>query len=60
MQGEAPIARNAARLMVDRLHDLDGRLQSRDAISQLSIRERDVLAPLATIVGIGDRHRTVA
>jgi hypothetical protein len=60
MPGEAPIARNAARLMVDRLHDLDDRLQARDAISQMSIRERDVLALLVTIVDIGDRNGTVA
>ena len=48
MRGEAPITRDAARLMIEGLHDLDDRLQARDAIARLSMRERDVLALIAT------------
>ena len=51
MRGEALITRNVARLIVRGLHDLDEQLQARDAMSQLSVRERDVLALVAEGAG---------
>ena len=48
VQGEAPLSRDLASLMIDALHGLDERQHARDRIAVLSAREREVLEHVAT------------
>lgn len=47
VQGEAPLSRGLATLMIDALHGHDARARARERFSSLSTRERQVLALLA-------------
>jgi len=55
-QGEAPLSRDLASLMIDALHGLDERSRARDRASVLSPREREVLDLLAQ----GARNKQIA
>ncbi len=48
VQGEAPLSRDLASLMIDALHGLDERQHARDRIAVLSAREREVLEHVAS------------
>jgi len=55
-QGEAPLSRDLASLMIDALHGLDARAQARDRATILSSREREVL----DLVAQGARNKQIA
>jgi two-component system, NarL family, nitrate/nitrite response regulator NarL len=54
--GEAPLARDLAALMIDRLHGLERRASAREQATTLSEREREVLRLIAT----GARNKQIA
>jgi NarL family two-component system response regulator LiaR len=56
VQGEAPISRDLASLMIDALHGMDERSQARDRAAVLSPREREVL----DLVAHGARNKQIA
>ena len=56
VQGEAPLSRDLASLMIDALHGLDERTRARDRVNVLSSREREVL----DLVAQGARNRQIA
>ena len=56
VQGEAPLSRDLASLMIDALHGLDERSRARDRAAVLSPREREVLDLLAR----GARNKQIA
>jgi DNA-binding NarL/FixJ family response regulator len=56
VQGEAPLSRDLATLMIDALHGLDERSRARDRASVLSVREREVLE----LVAQGARNKQIA
>lgn len=56
VQGEAPLSRDLASLMIDALHGLDERSRARDRAAVLSAREREVLDLLAQ----GARNKQIA
>lgn len=56
VQGEAPISRDLASLMIDALHGLDERTRARERVSVLSAREREVLG----FVAQGHRNKQIA
>jgi two-component system, NarL family, nitrate/nitrite response regulator NarL len=56
VQGEAPLSRDLASLMIDALHGLDERTRARDRASVLSPREREVL----DFVARGARNKQIA
>jgi DNA-binding NarL/FixJ family response regulator len=56
IQGEAPLSRDLATLMIDALHGLDERTRARDRAAVLSPRERDVL----DLVARGARNKQIA
>ena len=55
-QGEAPLSRDLASLMIDALHGLDARAQARDRATILSSREREVL----DLIAQGARNKQIA
>ena len=55
-QGEAPLSRDLASLMIDALHGLDERARARERAAVLSTREREVLELLAE----GARNKQIA
>jgi DNA-binding NarL/FixJ family response regulator len=56
VQGEAPLSRDLATLMIDALHGMDERARARDRAAVLSSREREVLGLLAQ----GARNKQIA
>jgi DNA-binding NarL/FixJ family response regulator len=56
VQGEAPLSRDLASLMIDALHSLDKRMRARDRAEVLSPREREVL----DLVAGGARNKQIA
>lgn len=56
VQGEAPLSRDLASLMIDALHGMDDRTRARDRADTLSAREREVLDLLAQ----GARNKQIA
>jgi two-component system nitrate/nitrite response regulator NarL len=56
VQGEAPLSRDLATLMIDALHGLDERSRARDRADVLSTREREVL----DLVAQGARNKQIA
>ena len=56
VQGEAPLSRDLASLMIDALHGLDARARARDRATVLSSREREVL----DLVAQGARNKQIA
>jgi two-component system nitrate/nitrite response regulator NarL len=56
VQGEAPLSRDLASLMIDALHGLDAQAQARDRATVLSSREREVL----DLVAQGARNKQIA
>jgi DNA-binding NarL/FixJ family response regulator len=56
VQGEAPISRDLASLMIDALHGLDQRTRARDRAAVLSAREREVL----DLIARGARNKQIA
>ena len=56
VQGEAPLARDLASLMIDALHGLDERTRAHDRASVLSSREREVL----DLVSQGAQNKQIA
>lgn len=56
VQGEAPLSRDLASLMIDALHGLDERQRARDRMGVLSAREREVLE----FVAQGARNKQIA
>ena len=56
VQGEAPLSRDLASLMIDALHGDDERTRSRDRASVLSSREREVL----DLIAQGARNKQIA
>jgi len=56
VQGEAPLSRDLASLMIDALHGLDERTRARDRARVLSSREREVL----DLVAQGARNKQIA
>lgn len=56
VQGEAPLSRDLASLMIDALHGLDERQRARDRLGVLSSREREVLE----FVAQGARNKEIA
>jgi DNA-binding NarL/FixJ family response regulator len=56
VQGEAPLSRDLATLMIDALHGLDERTRARDRAGALSARERQVL----NLVAQGARNKQIA
>lgn len=56
VQGEAPLSRDLASLMIDALHGLDERARARDRAGVLSSREREVL----DLVAQGARNKQIA
>jgi DNA-binding NarL/FixJ family response regulator len=56
VQGEAPLSRDLATLMIDALHGLDERSRARDRAAVLSLREREVLE----LVAQGARNKDIA
>jgi len=55
-QGEAPLSRQLASLMIDALHGLDERSRARVCVDELSNREREVLE----LVAQGARNKQIA
>ena len=56
VQGEAPLSRDLASLMIDALHGFDERVRARDRAGVLSSREREVL----DLVAQGARNKQIA
>ena len=56
VQGEAPLSRDLASLMIDALHGLDERTRAREQAAVLSTREREVLE----FVAQGARNKQIA
>lgn len=56
VQGEAPLSRNLATLMIDALHGLDEQQRARERMGALSAREREVLE----FVAQGARNKQIA
>jgi len=56
VQGEAPLSRDLASLMIDALHGLDAQTRARDRATVLSSREREVL----DLVAQGARNKQIA
>ena len=56
MQGEAPLSRDLASLMIDALHGSEERVRARDRAGILSSREREVL----DLVAQGARNKQIA
>jgi DNA-binding NarL/FixJ family response regulator len=56
VQGEAPLSRDLASLMIDALHGMDERTRARDRAGVLSAREREVL----DLVAQGARNKQIA
>jgi DNA-binding NarL/FixJ family response regulator len=56
VQGEAPISRDLASLMIDALHGMDERSRARERAGVLSAREREVL----NLVAQGARNKQIA
>jgi DNA-binding NarL/FixJ family response regulator len=56
VQGEAPLSRDLATLMIDALHGMDERTRARDRAAVLSSRERQVL----DLVAHGARNKQIA
>ena len=56
VQGEAPLSRDLASLMIDALHGLDEKTEARDRAAVLSAREREVL----DLVAQGARNKQIA
>jgi DNA-binding NarL/FixJ family response regulator len=56
VQGEAPLSRDLATLMIDALHGLDERQRARDRMTALSAREREVLEHVAQ----GEQNKQIA
>jgi DNA-binding NarL/FixJ family response regulator len=56
VQGEAPLSRDLAWLMINALHGLDARERARDRATVLSAREREVL----DLVAQGARNKQIA
>ncbi len=56
VQGEAPLSRDLASLMIDALHGLDERARAREHAGALSAREREVLA----LISRGARNKQIA
>jgi len=56
VQGEAPLSRDLASLMIDALHGLDAKARARDRAAVLSSREREVL----DLVAQGARNKQIA
>jgi two-component system nitrate/nitrite response regulator NarL len=55
-QGEAPLSRDLAALMIDALHDADDHERARQRVEELSSREREVLS----LVADGARNKQIA
>src|SRR6476660_1507608 len=56
MHGEAPLSRDLTKLMVDAIHGSELRDRSRERLSALSAREREILEHVA----LGARNRQIA
>lgn len=56
VQGEAPLSRDLASMMIEALHGLDERDRARERASVLSVREREVLE----FVAQGARNKQIA
>ena len=56
VNGEAPLSRDLASLMIDALHGLDEKTQARERVGVLSAREREVLELIAQ----GARNKQIA
>ncbi len=56
VQGEAPLSRDLASLMIDAIHGLDKRTRARERAAVLSSREREVL----DLVARGARNKQIA
>jgi DNA-binding NarL/FixJ family response regulator len=56
LQGEAPLSRDLATLMIDAIHGLQDRDRMRERLSALSLREREILDYVAG----GARNREIA
>ncbi len=56
VQGEAPLSRDLASLMIDALHGYDERTHARDRAAVLSSREREVL----DLIAQGARNKQIA
>jgi two-component system, NarL family, nitrate/nitrite response regulator NarL len=56
VNGEAPLSRDLATLMIDAIHGLEDRDRTRERLSVLSMREREILEHVAT----GERNRQIA
>jgi DNA-binding NarL/FixJ family response regulator len=56
VQGEAPLSRDLASLMIDALHGLDEKTRARDRAAVLSAREREVL----DLIAQGARNKQIA
>ncbi len=54
--GEAPLARDLAALMISGVHEMEQRAGARERVAVLSVREREVLALVAT----GARNKQIA
>ena len=56
VNGEAPLSRDLATLMIDAIHGLEERDRTRERLSELSMREREILGHVA----LGARNRQIA
>ena len=56
VRGEAPLSRDLATLMIEAIHGLDERDRTRERLSVLSTREREILDHVAQ----GERNRQIA
>ena len=56
VRGEAPLSRDLATLMIDAIHGLEERDRTRERLSELSMREREILEHVAR----GARNRQIA
>jgi DNA-binding NarL/FixJ family response regulator len=56
VNGEAPLSRDLATLMIDAIHGLEERDRTRERLSVLSLREREILE----FVALGARNRQIA
>jgi DNA-binding NarL/FixJ family response regulator len=56
VNGEAPLSRDLATLMIDAIHGLEERDRTRERLSVLSLREREILE----YVALGARNRQIA
>jgi DNA-binding NarL/FixJ family response regulator len=56
INGEAPLSRDLATMMIEAIHGLEERDRSRELLSVLSLREREILEHVAT----GARNRQIA